>query len=161
MLYALAMPSSSSPCGDGARNAKRVLGKKVCAQEGPPNFDLAQFCQQKRKNRKKRRNRLLFCQEAEKNKGRQTLRSRASWSEFGLAQLCHHWHCLLYQYHYHPSILTQSLSSFYKSSYGYSIYPHHYDNISQDFPRQSEITKWIEKGGWPTRMYPLTGLHKL
>ena len=49
MLYALAMPSSSSPCGDGARNAKRVLGKKVCAQEGPSNFDLAQFCQKKRK----------------------------------------------------------------------------------------------------------------
>ena len=90
MLYALAMPSSSSPCGDGARNAKRVLGKKVCAQEGPPNFDLAQFCQQKRKNRKKRRNRLLFCQKAEKNKGRQTLRSRASRSDFGLAQLCQH-----------------------------------------------------------------------
>ena len=59
MLYALAMPSSSSPCGDGARNAKRVLGKKVCAQEGPSNFDLAQFCQKKRKIEKEEKQTLL------------------------------------------------------------------------------------------------------
>ena len=79
MLYALAMPSSSSPCGDGARNAKRVLGKKVCAQEGPSNFDLAQFCQKKRKIEKEEKQTLLsFVKKEKKNKGRQTLRSRAS-----------------------------------------------------------------------------------
>ena len=122
MLYALAMPSSSSPCGDGARNAKRVLGKKVCAQEGPSNFDLAQFCQKKRKiERRGETDSAQFCQKTKKNKGRRTLRSRASRSDFGLAQFCHHWHCLLYQYRHHPSILTKSLSSFYKSNYLYSI----------------------------------------
>ena len=90
MLYALAMPSSSSPCGDGARNANCVLGKKVCAQEGPSNFDLAQFCQKKKKRKRGERDSAQFGQKTKKNKGRQTLRSRASRSDFGLAQLCQH-----------------------------------------------------------------------
>ena len=137
------------------------LGKKSAPKRVHPTLTLLSFARKKKKRKRGERDSAQFGQKTKKNKGRQTLRSRASWSELGLAQLCHHWHCLLYRYRHHPSILTQSLSSFYKSSYGYSIYPHHYDNISQDFPRQSEITKWIEKGGWPTRMYPLTGLHKL
>ena len=119
------------------------LGKKSAPKRVQPTLTLLSFARKKKNRKRGERDSAQFGQKTNKDKGRQTLRSRASRSDFGLAQLCRHWHCLLYQYRHHPSILTKSLSSFYKSN---SIYRHH--SRRQDFPRQSEITKLIGEGGW-------------
>ena len=129
MLYALAMPSSSSPCGDGARNANCVLGKKVCAQEGPSNFDLAQFCQKKRKiERRGETDFAQFCQKTKNNKGRRTLRSRASRSDFGLAQLCHYWPGTV------SYIVTSIILQFWQN------HSHHFINQTMDTQFTATIT---------------------
>ena len=75
MLYALAMPSSSSPCGDGARNAKRVLGEKKSAPKRVhPTLTLLSFARKKEKYKRKKRRK-------EKRKRRNSLCSVLSENE--------------------------------------------------------------------------------
>ena len=152
MLYALAMPSSSSPCGDGARNAKRVLGKKVCAQEGPSNFDLAQFCQKKRKIEKEEKQTLLsFVRERRRTRGDKLCAQErldptlallnsattGTASYINTAIILQFW-----QNHSHHFINQTIYTQFNPTIADAKIF---HDNL--------KLPNWYEKGGWPTKMY--------